>query len=287
VTRGVVTALGVWATAVAAATGATDGGAPPKARSPFPSEAQCPALGPVPRPLPFRPGETLDFDVDALGARAGTLVLRTLPESPDGRWPVEIQVETNTFFSKMRRVSGTGVSSLDPHTLRPGHYREQSIENEVHRVADVTYGKAHEVALVSTTDGHTTTVAYRWANDLSDVVAAIPLLRSLALKPGLQVCFDAYGVRRMWRVWGKVVAREHVSLPVGEFDAWHLVGEAARLDNPELRREIHLWVSDDARRLPLAAVGSIDLGVVRATLKAWSRPSEKGGRAEHPGNLTW
>ena len=60
--------------------------------------------------------------------------------------------------------------------------------------------------------------------------------------------FDVYGIRRMWRVWGTVAPREHVSLPVGEFDAWHLAGQAARLDIPQARREVHVWISDDVRR---------------------------------------
>ena len=120
-----------------------------------------------------------------------------------------------------------------------------------------------------------------------DVAGAIYLMRQLPLKAGLPICFDAYGIRRMWRTWGKVVGKEHVSLPVGEFEAWHIAGEAARVDIPNLRREIHVWVSDDPRRLPLAALGAIDLGAVRATLTAFNRPGEKSGKAENKGNIKW
>ena len=98
---------------------------------------------------------------------------------------------------------------------------------------------------------------------------------------------DVYGIRRVWRVWGTVQKREHVSLPVGEFEAWHLAGEAARTDMPDARREIHVWLSDDSRRLPLAALGMIDLGAVRATLVNITRPGDKPQRAENKGNLTW
>jgi hypothetical protein len=112
-------------------------------------------------------------------------------------------------------------------------------------------------------------------------------LRQLPLKKGMPICFDAYGIRRLWRVWGTVEAREHVSLPVGEFEAWHISGQAARLDFPSMRREIHVWISDDAKRLPLAALGAIDLGTVRATLKAYKRPGEKQTRAEPKSNLKW
>jgi hypothetical protein len=50
---------------------------------------------------------------------------------------------------------------------------------------------------------------------------------------------------------------------------------------------VHVWISDDERRLPLAALGMIDLGAVRATLKGVSRPGEKNTRAENKGNLKW
>ena len=44
-----------------------------------------------------------------------------------------------------------------------------------------------------------------------------------------------------------------------------------------------MWITDDERRLPLAAVGTIDLGAVRATLTSCSRPGEKGQQAPGQG----
>ena len=120
-----------------------------------------------------------------------------------------------------------------------------------------------------------------------DVAGAIYMLRQLPLKEGMPVCFDVYGVRRMWRMTGTVVKREHVSLPLGEFDAWHLSGTAVRLDNPKTSREVHVWITDDERRLPLAAVGTIDLGAVRATLTSYSRPGEKAQQAQGKEQLKW
>jgi hypothetical protein len=54
-----------------------------------------------------------------------------------------------------------------------------------------------------------------------------------------------------------------------------------------MRREVHVWISDDPRRLPLAAVGSIDLGAVRATLSAVARPGEKRLEAQGKEDLKW
>ena len=53
------------------------------------------------------------------------------------------------------------------------------------------------------------------------------------------------------------------------------------------RGSLTVWISDDARRLPLAALGMIDFGAVRATMKAFSRPGEPGNRAENKANIKW
>ena len=262
--------------------------APPAARqrAPFPTDVECQSLGSVMNPIPFGPGETLEFDIDALGARAGSMTMQTLPVH-EGVLPLEVSVATNTFFSKVRRVKAVAKSELNPKTLRPTRYFEDAQENDVHRVADVTFHKKNLAHLVSSVDAHTWQENLRFGNDISDVASAIHLLRAIPMKEGQRLCFDVYGIRRIWRVWGTVQPREHVSMPVGEFEAWHLAGEAARLDMPDARREVHVWVSDDARRLPLAALGMIDLGAVRASMKSFSRPGEKTTRAENKGNIKW
>lgn len=262
--------------------------APPAALpAPFPTDAECVALPSLKLPLAFQTGETLDYDLDAMGAKAGRMTMKVLPLK-DGSIPVEIQAETNTFFSKVRRVKGSGTSYLNPKTLRPLRYFEDATENEVHRVADVAFRpKEKRVQLVSTIDGATNQWEMGWANEGLDVAGTIYLLRQLPLKDGLKMCFDAYGIRRMWRTWGRVVGKEHISMPVGEFDAWHIEGVAARIDLPQMRRELHVWITDDPRRLPLAALGAIDLGTVRATLTGFSRPGDRQTRAEPKGNLKW
>ena len=257
-----------------------------KKLSPFPTDAQCQSLGNVMTPIPFGPGETLEFDIDALGARAGTMTMQTLPIR-DGVMPLEVSVETNTFFNKVRKVKGIAKSELSPKTLRPAHYFEDAYENEIHRVADVTFKKNKTARLVSTINGQTYTEDMRWGNDFSDVAGAIHLLRAIPMKEGQFLCYDVYGIRRIWRVWGTVLPREHVSMPVGEFDTWHLAGEAAPINLPDARREMHVWIGDDAKRLPLAALGMIDFGAVRATLKGYSRPGESSTHAENKGNIKW
>jgi hypothetical protein len=262
--------------------------AAPTAPAPVPKIPQCTQPLPALRaPYPFAAGELLEFSLDAMGAEAGKMTMQ-VQRKKDGSMPVEVKVQTNTFFSKVRRVNATATSYLNAKTLRPSRYTEDATENEVHRFVDVRFNpKNRGVRVDYTLKGKAEAprdLAYE--HDGLDIAGAMYLLRQLPMKEGQSLCFDVYGVRRMWRMSGVVLKREHVSLPIGEFEAWHLSGTAVRLDRPASRREVHLWISDDERRLPLAAVGTIDLGAVRATLSSYSRPGEKA-QAQGKEKLKW
>jgi len=253
-----------------------------------PLDAECRALPGLTSPLAFTTGEKLEFDLDAMGiAQAGKMTMRVLPPK-DGKLPIEVATQTNTFFSKVRRVKAVATSYLDPKTLRPVRYVEDAMENDVRKYAAVSFTAVdHQVRVDYKIGDRSGQNRFRYANEGLDVAGAVYLMRQMPLKQGTQLCFDVYGIRRLWRISGKVEAREHVSLRLGEFEAWHLSGTAVRLDDHQQRREVHVWISDDQRRLPLVAVGAIDLGAVRATLIAFSRPGDKKARAEGKQNLKW
>ncbi|HEX8435991.1 DUF3108 domain-containing protein [Archangium sp.] len=238
-------------------------------------------------PFAFAPGEMLEFDLDAMGANAGKMTMQ-VQKKTDSALPVQIKVQTNSFFSKVRRVDATAVSYLHPKTLRTSRYTEDAMENESRRTVDVAFNtKDRKVRVEYVSRGKPGRNDYSYDHEGLDVGGAIYMMRQLPMKEGLPLCFDVYGVRRMWRMTATVVKREHVSLPLGEFEAWHLSGTAVRLDKPSMTREVHVWISDDERRLPLAAVGSIDLGAVRATLTSYSRPGEKAKQAQGKEQLKW
>jgi len=256
--------------------------------APAPAVPKCEQRLPTLRnPLAFAPGEVLEFDLDAMGATAGKMTMQ-VQKKTDSALPVQIKVQTNSFFSKVRRVDATAVSYLHPKTLRTSRYTEDATENEARRTVDVAFNtKDRKVRVDYVSRGKPGHNDYTYDHEGLDVGGAVYMMRQLPMKEGLPLCFDVYGVRRMWRMTATVVKREHVSLPLGEFEAWHLAGTAVRLDKPSMKREVHVWISDDERRLPLAAVGSIDLGAVRATLTSYARPGEKAKQAQGKEQLKW
>lgn len=263
----------------------------PAAKPPLtpPMAGACASL-PKPRagPLPFVAGESLTYDVDVLGAKAGRMTFDVLPTVNKGaisEIPIRVRADSNTFFNKVRKITGEVVSYLRAKDLRPVRFHEDLVEGTLTRVADVLFGdRIAEVSWSSNQNGGSQGGnRYAFPNDALDYGGAIYLFRAVPLRVGQPFCFDTYAIKRMWRVEGKVESREHVSVPAGEFDAFHMTGMATSSNG--LKREIHIWISDDARRIPVAALGVIDLGPVRAQLVELSRPDFKAGPVKE--RLEW
>ena len=61
-------------------------------------------------------------------------------------------------------------------------------------------------------------------------------------------------------------APEPVEVPAGRHHPWRLEATARRADGQGASRPLWVWITTDARRLPVAAVSEVDLGPVSAKL---------------------
>lgn len=147
-----------------------------------PCNAALPALR---TPLAFMPGEVLEFDLDAMGAQAGTMTMR-VHKQKDGHLPIQVEAQTNTFFSKVRRVRGSATAYLHPRTLRPNRYVEDTMENEQRRKVEVAFGQKERTVKVDYQFGQRPKGQFNYTFDKDglDVAGAIYLLRQLPLKAG-------------------------------------------------------------------------------------------------------
>ena len=254
---------------------------------PIPNNAQCRALPRLPgRRLPLRTGERLDYTVDFLGGiEAGTVTLTTLAPRRHGDdmiLPVSAHAVSSKLFSRFGRFDSRAVSWLRPRDLHPSRYREDFVADDGKYWTELVF-PARGPHVVRARWGNPKTggqKAFPYASDALDVVGAFYLLRSLDLRTGQRLCFDAYGGRTFWRVWGQVDGRETVVTPAGRFATLRLSGTAARLNAPSVRRAVHFWISDDPRRLPVAAMGELDFGPMRAVLSGIGEaPREEKRRA--------
>ncbi|AKU91219.1 DUF3108 domain-containing protein [Vulgatibacter incomptus] len=249
----------------------------------------CTPLPPSASKLPWEAGERLSFEIDVMGASAGNLVLIAMPPVGKGtsqELPFRSLAASNSFFSKVRRVRGRSTSYVRAKDFHPRRYEEETNEGGVLRSAQVVFTRPSDGSLMKVDwlrdkeKGHAN---LRYQNDAFDPVSAAYMMRTLDFREGQSLCFDSYGIRKLWRLKGKVVGLEEVRVPAGTFQAWHVEGLAVRTDDPRSAREIHVWITNDERRLPVAALGVIDLGAVRAQLSSVGKgpdPSEESITAE-------
>ncbi len=271
-------------------------GAKPATTSSVPLKAapagQCVAL---PRTRsgapPFAPGEQLVYDIDVVGVRAGKMtfeVLQKIGRGSSAEYPVRVRAQSNTFFDKVRKVNAEIVTNLRARDLSPSRFHEDLTEGPISRTADVVFSDTDKTVDITwqSKNGAKGHHRHKYQQDALDYVGGIFKFRALNLKVGQEVCFEAYAMRRLWRVTGMVEAREQITTPAGVFNAFHFKGKAVRLGGSKLEREFHIWISDDERRLPVAAMGIIDLGPVRATLTDVVRSDFKTAGAK-PGSMSW
>ncbi len=241
----------------------------------IPRDADCAALPPLPGSrLPFHAGDKLDYDVDLLGGlRIGTVEMEVhAPERGERGHgtllPISAHAAAEGLVSTLGKVTSDATTWLDIHDLHPTHYREDYTQPDGKYWTEVTFPAARprQIHFTFSQPNGTGERALPYANDALDVVGAFFYLRALHPQLGDHLCFDVYGSRHAWRVWGDVNTREPISTPAGTFATVRLSGHAARLDKPEMVREMYLWLTDDDRHLPVASMGDLEIGPLRALL---------------------
>lgn len=228
---------------------------------------------------PFRPGELLTYDLEIALVKAGQLSLQVdRPMARGTILPLKARAQNSAAFANVGRLTAIALSWVEAATLRPERYHEEADADGLRRSTDVRFRPA----------GPTVTLDQRWRDqrgprsferqgEALDALATLYLLRAARMAPGERHCFDMVGAGRYWRVTATQSAgRERVETPAGPFDAVRVDAEAVRADLPPGTRNrvrpIHVWLSDDDRRLPVSIVSEIDLGPVALTLASFRAP---------------
>lgn len=219
----------------------------------------------------FAPGEILSFKLDALGADVGTFEIRTtLPPATAKGAAIELssRARTSAFIStNVARYEAYASALLSPDFAALS-YREDVDEGDTHRGTEVQFPPAADgkLAVTATRNGEPEPIALTANADAREILSSLFIFRAQPMKEGTPVCLEVFAGRKIWKVTGHVAAREPIETPMGRFSAMRVDSEAVRIDDPNVKRGAHVWVSDDARRLPLVAVGEVRGKVIRATL---------------------
>ena len=214
------------------------------------------------------PGEVLTFKLDVVGTDVGTFEVRVeQPPVSDRRAAVQLtsRAKTNAFMATNVGRYDVYATSLIARDFTPLRYREDLDENEVHRGAEILF-PPHEgkVEVKATKNGEPEPYTLDADAELRDSMSTLYILRSIPVDQ--PACLEVFAGRKVWKVTGKLGAKETIDTPVGRFTTRRFDGEAVRTDDPRVKRPAIIWVTDDDRRLPVVGIVEVRGKTVRAQL---------------------
>jgi Protein of unknown function (DUF3108) len=229
-------------------------------------KAKVPAY--TPGPIPFHDGEQLMFQATWAGIPAAQARIEFHKSAKD-RWIGETWIETNAFadlFYKMRDYMKESMASDTLHSS--GVYLVQH-ENSRLNYYDVTMDRPAQMVTMTKKNHKGTTSREYIASDPWGPISGAMMALTQSFEPGKTYAFDVFSGSQRYVFAFEVEQREKIHLALGDFDAWRIVPDVWYVSDGELRSEAHgttLWISADARHLPLRIQAQAYIGYVRADL---------------------
>ena len=253
-------------------------GPPPKSGPTRPTPGKAAAATPAPtRPtgpekaVPFRPGETLTYDVswsDYLTAGSATLTVRDKRASfGSTAYYVVAEGRPTTLLSKLYAVYYKADSLVDAYTLYPQRGSVFSQENGRQRMKETRFDQARKAATFQMRTATTMTQDQALPGPTHDGLSALTAMRAMTLAAGASASFAVSDSGHLYRVTATVSGKETLQTGVGTMPAWKIVPNVRDAKGQVVGRGMAVWISDDARRLPLRIQAQLPVGAFVLTLR--------------------
>ena len=102
--------------------------------------------------------------------------------------------------------------------------------------------------------------------DTFDIYSSFYYVRYQRLEPGMSVYINVLDSKKLHRIEVRVLRRERIMVPVGEFNTIVIEPMVKPVGVFEGKRGAYIWLSDDARRIPVKAQTRVTVGSVTAVL---------------------
>ena len=223
------------------------------------------------RPVPFAIGETLTYDVSwSSFLTAGTAVTTVKEKKPsfnstayyivaEGR-PTPLVAKLYSLYYKLDTL-------LDSYTLLPQRGSVYSEEGSHHRFKVTQFNHTTHKAFFEYKAGTTATDNFTVPPYVQDALSAIYVLRAVPLKSGDRITMPVTDDGTNYKVQVEAGASERLKTPLGELSAVRLRLGIVDAAGKAQGRNIGLWLSEDARRLPVRLQAELPVGSFNLNLR--------------------
>lgn len=216
------------------------------------------------RDIPFHPGERLEFAVSYGVVPAGTMELKIEDlETLNGRPAYHFisSAESNRAVSFLYELDTDEEAWFDAHELYSLKYKRRSIENDKTRIKEYVFDQKRQVRIDG--EGETESASPRAVDQLS----MIYYLRLLPFEPGARFSLRNQADPGDNPIGIRVLKKERVKVPAGAYETYVLQLDLTT-DSGVFKKggENRVWVTTDARHVPVKFSSKIGLGTFQAEM---------------------
>jgi hypothetical protein len=242
----------------------------PPAKAPAKAAAKAPAAPKREMAVPFHAGEVLEFDVGwssyVTAGNATVTVMEKKPSYDSVAYYVVAEGRPTPLLSKLYTLYYKADTLIDVYSLLPQRGSLYVEEGKRHRMKTTTF---NQTARRAKYEVQTSTHVER---DLAlpgytqDALSALFVLRSIPMKAGDKFNMPVTDAGDVYKVQMQVAGVESLKTPLGTINALKIVPVFATTkgDPP---RGLAIWLSDDARRLPLKIEAQLAVGKFVVSLR--------------------
>ena len=219
--------------------------------------------------VPFRPGEVLEYDIGwSSFVTAGTATVSVKEKKPSyGSTAYYIVAEgrPTPLLSKMYTLYYKADTLIDVYSLLPQRGSLFSQEGKRQRMKTTTFDQAAKKASYQVETRTLVKKDLAIPGFTQDALSAIFVLRSIPFKAGEKFNMPVSDNGQIYKVQMQVGAVEPVKTGLGTINALRITPVITGPDK-DSPRGLSLWLSEDARRLPLKMEAQLLVGKFTVTL---------------------
>jgi hypothetical protein len=238
-----------------------------------------PASKPAPRierPVPFRPGETLAYDISwstfLTAATATVRVQEKRPSYDSLAYYIVAEGQPTALVSALYKLYYKADTLLDAYTLLPQRGSLYSREAGRQHLRATRFLQDARKAQYEVQSGPSLTVDTHLDLPVppatQDALSAIYALRATDFKPGATVVMPVSLNGTTYRVRVTTGNKESVTCGIGTLAAWKLMPSLLDQQGEPEAQNMAIWISDDSQRLPLLMQADFPVGTFKLTLRS-------------------
>jgi LysM repeat protein len=214
----------------------------------------------------FGPGEQLSFSVEYFGISAGFATLSVL-EGPKlhsrPTYHLLAEARTHPAFEWFYKVRDKIESYFDQQSLFPWRYEKHLREGGYSNDSDMSYDQAQQRVIKD--QGRTIVSAPPLTQD---VLSEFYYFRTLPLKVGDDIKIPVVADDgKIYDLRVNVLRRERITVPAGTFNCLMVEPYLNFEGLFQHKGKLHIWVTDDVRRVPVLIKSEILIGSINIVLR--------------------